>query len=1625
MNMSSFANPFGSFARRSARQLAVAGLLIVLGCGLSSEASAQLDTILQTLLRGATAPPQPYRPAYPPSYPPSYPGYTAQPTSPGYPGYPASPPANYQPPAPSPRPAQTAPDRASLAELQRMLNDLGYAAGPADGTAGPQTIAALRSFERDHGQALSGEISAVTLAAVRSVWYEHHRAAVEPPSSAAQASGRASFDCARATTPAERAICESPALAQLDGETAASYAAAFAGLSAQDQSKLTAEERAWLQQRNRCGADSGCLAQSMTARLALLRLLSARAPGAPIGSSQQSTSAQLPAEPVTGGNTQSDIASTMARLAQPQAGLRSIKLPMREGLPVFALDPYSSGYEALFFRLVALRIKPGLIESDDDVDNARQLANDFLTRPNKYLGQNSGWAGTTEFDREASRHAFLTDYRKTFEQMGPKLPFQFIYAAGVRLGPYDAKLGGFPLIGAPDLRNLPFGWLRPFADFKWPDPFLPIDEAGARKLLDRLAAARDTTRGDPRAVRLAAIMEASAKAGSLELRLTLRRLTVYDNKLGQSLYEFPISSSSSPPAQNIVSRLLTPPPGVMPIRLRTLNGRPILDQDEPTRRLLALITLGSIPNLLRERQGVVERSIDGLETLLVMNFLTPEIQSQLLFNPNVQLGNNWIGDDEFDRQRTRHRFEHDYLPKLKELAPHAPFEFAYAYKIGLPEYDAKRGGYGLGKLGAPEDLLANGIIWLPPSLRWAPQFDQRDLFWPLDATNAQRMLHQFEQAAARRNDPGSYRVVQLVSILEVSRVDPDTGRADLRLKSIAVYTSDLQTKLYAFPPIAAEPEPYSTAGLPAKLEVPSPAPLDAVFLDLKLIEAAGDKTPAAPYAALWSLIEERDQTFYSRPNPWAGLAPNDARRPFFPRGIVERSPATVAAFQKWADLYAAGLPRTATVSATGMSGERQDGSRLVQPLERGNVASAESYAKFLRENRLQADQLVSAGTPINLGGNTIPVVFVVPNRWSLYTLTIPKQAFVRHPGATPTSVSTFRLGKARLIRNEHGQNVLALDLAPLSTKSSIGDDILASRKYDDIPRLDGQGVGAPSAEAAAPAQGSAFALNSTVLDLLAAKAVGTRLSPQALSYLIERRWLSENKGIAPGGRYFTLGKQQPTPEEAAALAPDFLAWARDHAPSLPVRVTITGRVAVPNGQQTMPWRAVPCLAVANSAGSFSPGSEVSSLSRQKAMAVQGAPTWSRQDEEKLAVLDAVSGAAAFYVGGPPTGPCGLASPRIPFQDPASFTIRIPHALPTPNVAALAGKQQLDLTAALDIISVALSDRQPSLADLLPADLRKILPPQTQGSPAGEFVSFDTAFVEARWSDPQGGQVARLGPDHGDDLDGLIKRFQETRAKLVAAAATPSGPYGPDLVGVRLGMSFADAERAIRDHMKVGRVLTGRRAFDAAEKSGALIPLDSGKLFISADEDELIAILDEPPAAKERVLAVWRRVSLPAGKVAPAEIFAEIEKKYGPPGNKRPQGAGAISSWYQLTGSACAGVYLSGHGNAFGETWFEDGRPMAPPANSVQAKTAMLPDPLFHPTDERSQLWSRCGPFVTAYLLTGQMTRSPRDELDMTLSDIGPYLKAYAESSTTLQGAPAGASPKDARAKPGTAAAIKF
>ncbi|QXI31006.1 lysozyme inhibitor LprI family protein [Pseudomonas vanderleydeniana] len=81
----------------------------------------------------------------------------------------------------------------------------------------------------------------------------------------------ASFDCQKASTAVEKAICASPELSGLDSALGDYYSQAMAKLAPEPREALRSDQRAWLQTRNACAADptqlAGCLQPLLSQRV--------------------------------------------------------------------------------------------------------------------------------------------------------------------------------------------------------------------------------------------------------------------------------------------------------------------------------------------------------------------------------------------------------------------------------------------------------------------------------------------------------------------------------------------------------------------------------------------------------------------------------------------------------------------------------------------------------------------------------------------------------------------------------------------------------------------------------------------------------------------------------------------------------------------------------------------------------------------------------------------------------------------------------------------------------------------------------------------------------------------------------------------------------------------------------------------------------------------------------------------------------------------------------------------------------------------------------------------------------------------------------------------------------------
>jgi hypothetical protein len=83
-----------------------------------------------------------------------------------------------------------------------------------------------------------------------------------------------SFDCQRATTTVEHAICNDPQLAALDGELDAAYQEVRSILDEDGKRILRDEQRAWLKVRDACEKDTWpvlCVKTTVMERLSVLR----------------------------------------------------------------------------------------------------------------------------------------------------------------------------------------------------------------------------------------------------------------------------------------------------------------------------------------------------------------------------------------------------------------------------------------------------------------------------------------------------------------------------------------------------------------------------------------------------------------------------------------------------------------------------------------------------------------------------------------------------------------------------------------------------------------------------------------------------------------------------------------------------------------------------------------------------------------------------------------------------------------------------------------------------------------------------------------------------------------------------------------------------------------------------------------------------------------------------------------------------------------------------------------------------------------------------------------------------------------------------------------------------------
>ncbi len=125
----------------------------------------------------------------------------------------------------------------------------------------------------------------------------------------------------------------------------------------------------------------------------------------------------------------------------------------------------------------------------------------------------------------------------------------------------------------------------------------------------------------------------------------------------------------------------------------------------------------------------------------------------------------------------------------------------------------------------------------------------------------------------------------------------------------------------------------------------------------------------------------------------------------------------------------------------------------------------------------------------------------------------------------------------------------------------------------------------------------------------------------------------------------------------------------------------------------------------------------------------------------------------------------------------------------------------------------------------------------------------------------------------------VKVAKSTPAKKTTSEPDPlalvkkGNPYGPDIIGLQLGMTIEQAEQQIKKHKDLTEIIKGKVS----------APFKTARLYVLDPGDEAISLMTMDSPVGERIAGVVRTVVFERDS-APSEvaIASSVEKKYGTP-----------------------------------------------------------------------------------------------------------------------------------------------
>ncbi len=663
-------------------------------------------------------------------------------------------------PAPAAPQAQRAPvyELGQIHQIQSLLAQLGYDPGPADGVMGPTTGRAIREFQADQGLHPDGVPSDALLALLTA-------ASGAPPQteSARQGVPRPSFDCAKAGSPVEFAICGSGILAEMDRHLSDAYTQALAQSAEPERLKL--EQRHWIQNRDRCGANESCLADAMESRTTELRQLAgmhaAPATAARPAAPPQTVLATRPSAQPAPLSTRDDGILVHANggliVPAPLISRHGAEFQQHRAIARYLLHAAAGSY-------------PDELVPADNPSILAQRARDYLSladvRP--YLctpdemtpaspdclpvsdaiadySMNGGeldppgdvprdaeflwWRGANEFERRRNIAAFVAPGgpRDQIIASAPKTPVQLVYRIAAALGSYDFGASAFPVLPAAGQTGFAVPGSNSGAfnvgDLLGPIAVPQAEAEALRSQLSRHESGRpdlfigvtvELTPDEPHGGQPRWTSRTVSAGYFLDEGLT-RPLEPAAALAGQSQTA---AVQRTPAAPATVGD--TPVRAMRDFHVKREDGRIVLDYKgygEPTVTTREGV-LAIVASAAREILKNAEKTEKRYDIAAISAIVNDEIRAHFFADRA-----RFAGQDEFAVQRNRQAFRSQVAPRLIDEAPALPLPMRLYLEARLEDYDFDKQGFPVRTFQDP-GVGIDGLypFSLEPAFELAPDF---------------------------------------------------------------------------------------------------------------------------------------------------------------------------------------------------------------------------------------------------------------------------------------------------------------------------------------------------------------------------------------------------------------------------------------------------------------------------------------------------------------------------------------------------------------------------------------------------------------------------------------------------------------------------------------------------------------------------------------------------------------------------------------------------------------------------------------------------------------------------------------------------------------------------------------